>query len=104
MGWAASGPTRDEDERERVGEIYAVYVDPPRWGAGIGRVLVRRCVGDLKATGFDEVTLWVLEPNARARRFYEGAGLRRDGAAKPCGVRGITTPSLRYRMRLRAEG
>jgi RimJ/RimL family protein N-acetyltransferase len=32
--------------------------------------------------GYRELTLWVLERNSRARRFYEAAGLRPDGAAK----------------------
>jgi hypothetical protein len=32
-----------------------------------------------RAGGWDEVTLWVLAGNARARAFYHHLGLRADG-------------------------
>ena len=36
-------------------------------------------LGRLGEGGFDQVTLWVLDSNARARRFYEAGGWRADG-------------------------
>ncbi len=104
VGWAGTGPSRDADgDPAKVGEIYAVYVDPPAWGAGVGRALVARCLDSLGRQGYEQATLWVLEGNPRARRLYEGAGLALDGGRKPCGVEGITSPSVRYRARLRGE-
>jgi RimJ/RimL family protein N-acetyltransferase len=35
-----------------------------------------------QSSGFSELILWVLERNARARRFYEAAGLSPDGVSK----------------------
>ncbi|HET7738600.1 MAG TPA: hypothetical protein VFK32_08510, partial [Tepidiformaceae bacterium] len=34
------------------------------------------------ATQFDVATLWVLDGNTRARRFYEKSGWRSDGATQ----------------------
>ncbi len=49
----------------------------------------------LRREGFARVTLWVLEGNARARRFYEVAGLAPDGARKVLEMPG-ETPEIRY--------
>ena len=45
----------------------------------------------------DVVTLWVLEANTRARRFYEKAGFAPDGTSKPADLFGVMLPKLRYR-------
>ena len=42
------------------------------------------------------VYLWVLKGNARARRFYEIAGFRADGAKEPYAVDGLPVPEARY--------
>jgi RimJ/RimL family protein N-acetyltransferase len=42
----------------------------------------------------------VLEANPRARRFYERAGWRPDGARKHYERWGVTAPEIRYRKRL----
>jgi hypothetical protein len=45
------------------------------------------------------VTLWVLEANDRARRFYEIAGFLPDGSRKPADLPGgVRLPELRYRL------
>ena len=36
----------------------------------------------MRSAGFRRATLWVIEENAEARRFYEAAGWRPDGLAK----------------------
>jgi ribosomal protein S18 acetylase RimI-like enzyme len=36
----------------------------------------------LRARGYREVVLWVLEDNTEARRFYEAMGFHVDGAFK----------------------
>lgn len=45
--------------------------------------------------------LWVLKGNARARRFYERAGFRPDGAEEPFEVEGVAVPEVRYVRALR---
>jgi GNAT superfamily N-acetyltransferase len=80
VGFVDVGPTRDEhlDESE-VAELYAIYLDPERWGEGHGRALIVAAEEAMAGLGFRSAMLWVLEGNARARAFYEGAGWEPDG-------------------------
>ena len=96
LGFAAVGPSRD---LPRLGELYAIYVDPDEWSGGVGRALMvdaEEQLGDL----YGEATLWVLEENARARQFYERGGWKHDGARKADERWGIAAPEVRYRKRL----
>ncbi len=95
VGWAVAGPARDDDADETTGEIYALYVDAVYWGTGLGRDLMSTCLGALRAEGFCRVSLWVLDGNARARRFYEAAGLAPDGARKLLDI-AAGVPEIRY--------
>jgi L-amino acid N-acyltransferase YncA len=79
VAFAAVGESRDE---AAAGEIYAIYGHPDVWGTGIGRRLMAAAIDALTAAGFDEATLWVLDTNDRARRFYERTGWSVDGAEK----------------------
>jgi ribosomal protein S18 acetylase RimI-like enzyme len=54
----------------------------------------------LAAAGYEQATLWVLDTNARARRFYEAAGFRADGAEKPDDRGTFTLREVRYRRPL----
>lgn len=56
----------------------------------------------LAARGPEEVALWVLEDNGRARRFYQRAGRRPDGAATREEHLGVRVRELRYRRSCRA--
>ena len=60
--------------------MYALYVAPAAWSTGAGRALTRTVMGALREVGFRRMVLWVLTGNARARRFYDKAGLAPDGA------------------------
>ena len=96
VGFASVGPSRDE---RGVGELYAIYVDPDAWSTGAGRALILRAEEQL-ASEYEEATLWVLEDNPRARRFYEVAGWRADGARKVEDRWGVAAAEVRYRKRL----
>jgi GNAT superfamily N-acetyltransferase len=37
VGFVSVGPSRDSDAS---GELFAIYVDPDRWGAGVGTELI----------------------------------------------------------------
>lgn len=99
-GFAVTGPSEDADATERTGEVYAIYLDPDRVGTGLGRQLFERAVGDLRDRGFSSVTLWVLQTNERARRFYEVAGWAPDGASSSERVDCEMRPTIRYRVDL----
>lgn len=98
VGFASAGPSRDLDAGPRTGEVYAIYVEPELTGRGFGRVLLEHAVACLRARGFGPLTLWVLRANERARRFYEAAGWRTDGAAKVEDRDGLVLDEVRYRL------
>lgn len=100
-GFANFGPARDEAERPGgVGEVYTIYVLPDSWGQGTGRQLMAGALAGLTAAGYTEAILWVLDTNARARRFYEAGGWTADGAVKRGDARGFPLTEVRYRRTL----
>jgi GNAT superfamily N-acetyltransferase len=98
VGFAAFGSARDENVPGR-GELYAIYVEPARWGEGLGGKLIGAAEEALRDGGFSEAILWVLEENPRARRFYEASGWRAD-ASRRIELLGVDVPEVRYRKRL----
>ena len=94
VGYTFHGPTRDEDLPPGTGEVYAIYVRPDSWSAGVGHALMTAALADL---GAGPVVLWVLAVNDRARRFYELAGFVPDGAEKLAEMPGGQIPEMRYR-------
>ncbi|MCU1592735.1 MAG: N-acetyltransferase [Frankiales bacterium] len=88
IGMAVCGPARDDD-RAGTHELYALYVVPQAWGAGVGSALLARCP--------DASSLWVLEQNTRARDFYVRHGFTPDGESKVLDLGG---PVVEIRMLL----
>ena len=93
VGFASTGPSRDEDE---IGELYAIYVEPDAWSTGVGRALMAVAEEQLAAK-YDAALLWVLEDNPRARHFYERAGWAADGVRKAEERFGVRAAEVRYR-------
>jgi GNAT superfamily N-acetyltransferase len=96
VGFASFGPSRDEGAPDGTGEIPAIYVHPDALGMGIGRQLFEEAIGKLREGGFARATLWVLEANARARRFYEKAGWSWDGTVSGHQFECANEPIVRY--------
>ncbi|SCK44669.1 Acetyltransferase (GNAT) family protein [Streptomyces sp. WMMB 714] len=68
-------------------------------GTGVGRLLAGACLARAAASGAARILLWVIDGNARARRFYERAGFTRDtsGDAESLdGVAGTRVTVVRY--------
>ncbi|MFI9770604.1 GNAT family N-acetyltransferase [Streptomyces sp. NPDC052415] len=104
VGWACHGPYRAGDLRTDDAELYAIYVDPGQYGAGIGRALLQESIRRCTAAGYPRMLLWVLKENTDARRFYERAGFHADGAEEPWEVDGVLVPEVRYARQLTATG
>ncbi len=101
LGFVSYGPARDEDQKSgRVGEIYAIYLVPAAWDKGIGKQLMVAALERLAEGGFDDVILWVLDSNVRARRFYAAGGWFADGAARREDGPGFAMTEVRYRRPL----
>jgi GNAT superfamily N-acetyltransferase len=99
VGLCSAGASRDEDGAGR-GELYAIYVDPQRWGDGTAVALEEAARAHLRDQNFTEATLWTLAANTRARRFCEKRGWRLDGSTKEL----MGAACVRYRLELRAAG
>jgi ribosomal protein S18 acetylase RimI-like enzyme len=98
VGFASVGASRD-GEAEQEAELYALYLHPSRWSRGIGRALLRRAEESMRASGFRQAVLWVLQGNERGERFYRAAGWEEDGR-KVDEFQGAAVTELRYRKRL----
>lgn len=61
-------------EYSDYGELVSIYFLPEYIGKGYGRILLEKCINELKQYGFSKMLLWVLEDNDRARNFYEKNG------------------------------
>lgn len=78
VGFSASGPPRDANPIRSL-ELWSLHVLRSHTRVGIGTALVAAAVGNTPAS------LWVLEANYPAQRFYTAMGFSPDGA------RGILT-------------
>ncbi|WP_432136101.1 MULTISPECIES: N-acetyltransferase family protein [unclassified Streptomyces] len=97
VGLASFGPSQDIPVTAEVGTLYAM---PQVWGTGIGKQLMLAALAALGQADYTQATLWVLEDNARARRFYEAAGWGADGTAVEDSTGGASLSKLRYRRPL----
>ncbi len=77
VGFATGGLAR-EQYPGLDGELFAIYILDAHHRAGIGRSLVSRVAGHLKASGITGMLTWALASNP-ARRFYERLGGNRVG-------------------------
>jgi GNAT superfamily N-acetyltransferase len=106
VGFVSFGPhlrqQREDEYVDGIGEVYAIYVAPERWGTGTGRALMTAARDALAMAGHGEMRLWVLTENHRARRFYERAGMVPDGARATFTPPGSTAElaEIRYAMPL----
>jgi len=103
VGFCSLAPARDEEEDPKaIAEITTIYVDPDEWGKGFGKALSKAALHKALKCGFQEVLLWVLRENHRARDFYEHLGFHADGTGKAKGFApGVLIPQVRYRLQLK---
>ena len=66
----------------------------------MGRELFEGVTRALRDAGYARATLWVLEANAPARRFYEKAGWSWDGAVSTHMFDCANEPVVRYAVDL----
>jgi ribosomal protein S18 acetylase RimI-like enzyme len=74
-----AGPGAPEVAGHRPVRLERLYVDRPYLGAGVGKVLMRRCLDEARARGHDVLWLGVWENNHRALAFYARWGFREVG-------------------------
>lgn len=65
-----SGEASEGVEGERPVELVRLYVLREWLGRGVGHALMRRCIDEARAMGFQTIWLGVWERNGRAQAFY----------------------------------
>jgi ribosomal protein S18 acetylase RimI-like enzyme len=92
------------DDLERIAaniELKELYVFPDHWRMGLGTALLEGVLSELKEHGARVASLEVLEPNTRARAFYEHRGFKRVlGAERAVQAGGAAVVALLYRRTL----
>ena len=95
VGFAAYGPSRDEDLMD-AGEVVAIYVLSEYYGRKIGYRLMNEAISRLSE--YTTFFVWVLEKNERAIHFYHKYGFEFDGCKKQLNL-GIPVPAVRMVMK-----
>jgi ribosomal protein S18 acetylase RimI-like enzyme len=101
VGFANFGQTRDPDKNPEItAEITAIYLSPYCWHQGLGSKLCEQSIIQLHSLGFQEVTLWVLDGNEKAIRFYQRMGFQPDGVTKIDEQKELPLNEVRYVRRI----
>lgn len=95
-GLATTGLCGDQD-LANFGELFAFYVDPEHVRTGVGRLLMAAARDRLRRV-VTHASLWVLEGNVRARRFYERDGWTLDGTHRTATYGSFSVSEVRYRV------
>ena len=99
LGLITIDRNRDKDLPYNCGEIWGIYIHPDHWGKGAGTRLLSWAVKNLMEKGYEDVCLWVLEDNLKARTFYENMGFKWDGSEKSITL-GKELKEIRYRLKV----
>lgn len=82
------------------GEIISIYFLPEYMGQGYGQKLLNAAIQELGNMGFDDIFLWALEENVRARNFYEKCGFRESGECLLHNIGGKDLQEIQYRYHI----
>jgi len=104
LGFAAYGPPRNHTPSDVDSELWALYVEPDRWRAGIGRALWVVAANAMTENGGKSAGAWVVLDNIRARSFSEAIGFTLvPGALREMNQSGEEISEIFYRFELVAE-
>lgn len=99
IGTSSFGQSRFE-KLGNWGEIISIYLLPEYMGKGYGKLLLQTGVSELKRLGYEDIFLWVLKENNRARRFYERFGFAETEDYLETHIGGKALREIRYRYRI----
>lgn len=104
VGFCSVGPPLSQaDEPDDSLVLHTIYLDPNSIRRGIGRQLLDHAEHQMSRMDATTATLWVLESNEPAKRFYEAAGWTTDGTEQLDEIFGQTVREVRYRKRLAGD-
>ena len=100
VGFSNFGISRDDDSDSVTGELYAIYITEANKRKGIGSQLWLKTLEYFIQMNFQKVTLWVLDSNLNARRYYERIGFELDSLEKRDKIGEKDVVELRYTRKL----
>ena len=95
VGCISYGKSRDPKLADWA-EIITLYLLPEFFGKKYGKALLDVALTEMKEQGYENVYLWALDENERARKFYEGQGFLWNGDKNIVGIMGKALVNLRY--------
>ena len=96
-GFISYAASRNNAVKTRKAEVLALYIDPAYWLKGFGKALWQVCRDKLISDCYQNVALWVVIGNTRAREFYEEQGFRQEsGMVEPFELAGVSLLETRY--------
>lgn len=95
VGCIAYGQSRDKKIPE-FGEIISLYILPDCFGKGFGQKLLEATLLDMKNSGYENIYLWVLKENKKARSFYEKNRFYCTDDECTCEIMGKELIDIRY--------
>jgi GNAT superfamily N-acetyltransferase len=98
VAFCAVGPSADTDADRTTWLIANLHVTPDRKRQGVGTQIFEAAVALAHQHGARQVTLWVIEVNQAARRFYEKRGMLPDGARRRDNTPGRDVALVRYAL------
>jgi GNAT superfamily N-acetyltransferase len=100
VGFAAAGPSDEDDARPGEAAIAALLVEP-RWGRrGHGSRLLAAVVDHLRTDGMTRLVAWVPDGDRASLAFYEAAGWEPDGLARVLEADGGSVREVRWHVGL----
>ena len=100
VGFAAVGPSGEEDAEPGEAEVAALLVEP-RWGRrGHGSRLLAAAVEHLRGDGVTRLVAWVPDADRATGAFYESANWERDGAVRTLEADGGSVREVRWHVTL----
>jgi L-amino acid N-acyltransferase YncA len=103
VGFAAVGPSEEEDARPGEAAVAALLVEP-RWGRrGHGSRLLAAAVDHLRADAATRLVAWVPDGDRASTEFYSSAGWERDGLVRTLEAEGGTVRETRWHVSLLEE-
>lgn len=103
-GCCVFGPSRDADATSpEIWEIISLNIHPEHWRCGLGTLLCVQALREMSAEDSLRATLWVIEANQRAQRFYEKLGFLPDGLSRAeSRLVGVPLHEVRYTKAINA--
>ena len=103
VGYAAVGPSPDEDAGAQDGELLALEVDPMNRRAGHASRLLAAAADLLRDQNMLAVRTWLLDDDQARRAFLTSAGLVDDGARRRYADADLALVQVRFSALLSVE-